>query len=371
MQVYKVGGAVRDQLLDYAFHETDWVVVGATAEHMLEQGFTQVGRDFPVFLHPDTKDEYALARTERKSGRGYHGFEVHADPSVTLEEDLQRRDLTINAMAMSEKGEVIDPYGGQRDLQARVLRHVSPHFVEDPLRVLRVARFAARYHHLNFKVASETTDLMRTLVTEGELAHLSVERIWVETERALAEKSPEVFFRVLDSCGALEQLIPDIGVADIDRLKNASQWTSRTECRWAALLSQLDATRAEHINRQFKTPKRVAALSAAIIKHRSSIDSNDASELLRLLKALDALRREEPFSGFCETVAALNGHHPAAYAPAERLRLVANSARSISARDITNEGLSGPEIGAAIAHRQIAAIEDVLVSQEGLEARRD
>ena len=179
MNCYRVGGAVRDTLLGYPHHETDWVVVGSTPEEMVAEGYTQVGRDFPVFLHPDTKEEYALARTERKSGPGYHGFVVHADPSVTLEEDLERRDLTINAMAMDEEGVVTDPFGGQADLNAKILRHVSPHFVEDPLRVLRVARFAARYHHLGFEVAEETLSLMSEIVAADELARQDGPRIAV------------------------------------------------------------------------------------------------------------------------------------------------------------------------------------------------
>ena len=172
MKLFRVGGAVRDTLLGFPFDETDWVVVGSTPEALLAEGYTQVGRDFPVFLHPETKEEYALARTERKTGPGYHGFVVHADPSVTLEQDLERRDLTINAMAMDDTGEVIDPSGGRQDLDAKVLRHVSPHFVEDPLRVLRVARFAARYHHLGFTVAPETLALMAEIVTEIGRAHV-------------------------------------------------------------------------------------------------------------------------------------------------------------------------------------------------------
>ena len=191
METYRVGGAVRDTLLGYPHQETDWVVVGSTPEEMISEGYTQVGRDFPVFLHPDTKEEYALARTERKSGPGYHGFVVHADPSVTLEEDLERRDLTINAMAMDEDGVITDPFGGQADLDANILRHVSPHFIEDPLRVLRVARFAARYHHLGFRIADDTLALMTDIVGAGELSHLSVERVWVETEKALGEQLPD------------------------------------------------------------------------------------------------------------------------------------------------------------------------------------
>ena len=214
MNRFRVGGAVRDTLLGYPHQEIDWVVVGSTPEEMTAAGYTQVGRDFPVFLHPDTKEEYALARTERKSGPGYHGFTVHADPSVTLEEDLERRDLTINAMAMDGDGVVTDPYGGQADLDAKILRHVSPHFVEDPLRVLRVARFAARYHYLGFVVAEETQRLMAEIVAAGELPHLSTERVWVETERALGEKNPEIYCQVLHDCGALQALMPEVAASN-------------------------------------------------------------------------------------------------------------------------------------------------------------
>jgi len=208
MKTYLVGGAVRDSLLDYPVHEKDWVVVGATPQQMLDSGYQQVGKDFPVFLHPETKDEYALARTERKSGRGYTGFAVHCDPDVTLEEDLVRRDLTINAMAQDAQGNIIDPYNGQGDLANKVLRHVSDAFVEDPLRVLRTARFAARYAHLGFSVAPDTLALMSKIVQQDELAHLPAERIWVEMDKALGERNPEVFIEVLRECGALAKLIP-------------------------------------------------------------------------------------------------------------------------------------------------------------------
>ena len=191
MKLFRVGGAVRDTLLGIPFDETDWVVVGSTPEVLLAEGYTQVGRDFPVFLHPETKEEYALARTERKTGPGYRGFVVHADPSVTLEQDLERRDLSINAMAMDDTGEVIDPYGGRQDLDAKVLRHVSPHFIEDPLRVLRVARFAARYHHLGCTVAPETLALMAEIVTAGELAHLQQNVSGSKPKRHCAKETPK------------------------------------------------------------------------------------------------------------------------------------------------------------------------------------
>jgi tRNA nucleotidyltransferase (CCA-adding enzyme) len=207
MDIYLVGGAVRDELLDYPVTERDWVVVGGRPQDLLDLGYQQVGKDFPVFLHPQSKDEYALARTERKQGHGYTGFAVDCDPAVTLEEDLLRRDLTINAMARDDVGNIIDPYGGQQDLESRVLRHVSDAFTEDPLRVLRTARFAARYAHLGFSVAPETIALMAEIVSQGELAHLPAERIWVEMERALGESNPEVFVEVLRDCGALAQVV--------------------------------------------------------------------------------------------------------------------------------------------------------------------
>src|SRR6266446_10864943 len=209
MQVYTVGGWVRDQLLGRPHGEgdRDWVVVGSTPEQMVELGFRPVGRDFPVFLHPQTHEEYALARTERKSGPGYRGFAFHAAPDVTLEDDLRRRDLTINAMARAEDGTLVDPYGGEADLRARTLRHVSPAFAEDPLRVLRVARFAARF---DFVVAPETEALMRKITASGELSALTPERVWQELARALMEKTPSQFLVVLRRCGALGELFPEI-----------------------------------------------------------------------------------------------------------------------------------------------------------------
>jgi len=210
-QIYLVGGAVRDQLLGIPNYDRDWVVVGATPEEMLAQGFVQVGKDFPVFLHPETKEEYALARTERKQGQGYHGFKVFADPSVSLEADLMRRDLTINAMAQDpETGEIIDPYGGRQDLENRVLRHVSPAFSEDPLRVLRVARFAAKLAPFGFKLADETQALVQQMATSGELEALTPERVWQEVVKVLNTDQPAVFFEALRQVEALKVLFPEI-----------------------------------------------------------------------------------------------------------------------------------------------------------------
>ncbi|ENM5872215.1 multifunctional CCA addition/repair protein [Vibrio mimicus] len=210
MQIYLVGGAVRDQLLQLPVYDRDWVVVGSSPQAMLAAGFQAVGKDFPVFLHPKTKEEHALARTERKTGVGYTGFACHYAPDVTLEEDLLRRDLTINAMAQDELGQVIDPYGGQRDLAAKVLRHVSPAFVEDPLRVLRVARFAAKLAHLGFTVAEETMQLMTDIAQSGELGHLTAERVWQEWHKSLSTNHPEVFLQVLRDCGALAVVLPEL-----------------------------------------------------------------------------------------------------------------------------------------------------------------
>ena len=212
MKSYLVGGAVRDALLGLPVKDKDWVVVGATPAEMLNAGYQQVGRDFPVFLHPQSREEYALARTERKSGSGYTGFTCYAAPDVTLEQDLLRRDLTVNALAQDDDGTIIDPYGGLNDLRQRLLRHVSPAFAEDPLRVLRVARFAARYAHLSFRIADETLALMREMTAAGELEHLTPERVWKEMENALSSRNPQVFFQVLRDCGALKVLLPEVDV---------------------------------------------------------------------------------------------------------------------------------------------------------------
>ena len=363
MKIFRVGGAVRDTLLGYPHHETDWVVVGSTPEEMIANGFTQVGRDFPVFLHPESKEEYALARTERKSGPGYRGFEVHADPSVTLEEDLERRDLTINAMAMDESGAIVDPHGGQADLDAKILRHVSPHFVEDPLRVLRVARFAARYHHLGFTVAAETLSLMAEIVAADELPHLSTERVWVETEKALGEQHPEIYCQVLSDCGALAALLPELAVSQgIAALSRATPHTERADCRWAALLSDLPEARAADASERLKAPKAYSLLATRVSGGRLRIKSalKDGTECMTLLKTLDALRREEPFEGFCETLVALEQNSTDAMNAVETLRKTRNAAKTIKAADFSDQGIAGPALGAAIEAAQIEIIKALL-----------
>lgn len=359
MKVYKVGGAVRDSLLGYPHQETDWVVVGGTPEALLNLGYTQVGKDFPVFLHPVTKEEYALARTERKQGHGYHGFVVHAEPSVTLEEDLARRDLTINAMALAEDGDIIDPYGGQKDLRNKVLRHVSEHFIEDPLRVLRVARFAARYRHLGFHVAPETLALMTQIVTSGELQHLATERIWVETERALSERDPAIFFKVLKSCGALAALAPALSVTHgIDHLAAASPRTARTDCRWAALLAELSPDKARQTCAALKTPNAYRDLSVLVCEWRVNTKRalSNAPTAYELLRAMNALRRDEPFYGFVATLAALTPDVEDAQAITDRFTAIRDAARSVNAQALIAEGYLGAKLGNAIKHSQITAI---------------
>ena len=365
METYRVGGAVRDSLLGHPFGETDWVVVGSTPEAMKALGYTQVGRDFPVFLHPDTKEEYALARTERKSGPGYHGFVVHADPSVTLEQDLERRDLTINAIAMDESGEVIDPYGGQRDLEARLLRHVSPHFVEDPLRVLRVARFAARYHHLGFAIAPETMALMGEIVLADELAHLSTERVWVETEKALTEQNPQIYWQTLKACGALAVVMPELEVSQgIEALARVASFTGRANHRWAALLADLPEARAHDASERMKAPKAFALLASRVSAGRPKLKAalRDAEECMSLLRALDALRRDEPFNGFCKTLMALEQHSADAQAAVALLVSARRAAQTVTAAQFAGLGIEGPALGAAIEAGQIEHIARVLSS---------
>lgn len=257
MKTYLVGGAVRDEILGYPYIEKDWVVVGATVDEMLAKGYQQVGKDFPVFLHPETKEEHALARTERKTAPGYKGFAVHATPDVTLEDDLMRRDLTINAIAKDENDHLIDPFGGLKDIEHKILRHVSPAFAEDPVRILRVARFAARYLHLGFVVADETMQLMKDMVADGEVDALVPERVWQEMNKALGERSPSRFIEALRDCGALRVILPeldclfgvpqpeehhpeiDTGIHTLMVLQQACKLSPDTDVRLAALLHDL------------------------------------------------------------------------------------------------------------------------------------
>lgn len=317
MDVYLVGGAVRDELLGLPITERDWVVVGASPEQMEAQGYKAVGKDFPVFLHPQSKEEYALARTERKNGRGYRGFEVHASPEITLEEDLLRRDLTINAIAKSENGELIDPYKGQQDLKNKVLRHVSDAFAEDPLRVLRVARFAAKFQHLGFSIATETLQLMRHIVTTREIHDLSPERVWQETHKAFTTPSPEQFFLVLHSVNALSQTHPSINDEFSDKdsqnfslavLKKLAGNESDVCILFAAFLAGLYYQKLEDSCHDVQTlcdklvlPKacRELLLLSVTYQHQChDIFELDEKQLLDLLRKLDAKRKPERFIKF-------------------------------------------------------------------------
>ena len=306
MQKYLVGGAVRDELLSLPVHERDWVVVGSTPEDMLELGYRQVGKDFPVFLHPETNEEYALARTERKTASGHRGFQVFSSPEITLEQDLQRRDLTINAIAQNEHGELIDPYGGQRDIQQRILRHVSPAFAEDPLRVLRVARFAARFWALGFTINPDTLALMASISHSGELENLSKQRIWQETQRALASDHPEIFILVLMQIHALEHMIPGLASAlekksvllNLSQLKHIEHHAHRYACL-VLLASELDnsfsSELAGELNNSFACPKELqelALLTTQYFKPCCNALESTSETIYSILHALDAFRRQ-------------------------------------------------------------------------------
>lgn len=400
MQIYKVGGAVRDRLLGLPVSDIDWVVVGSSAEAMLANGFRPVGEDFPVFLHPQSGEEYALARTERKSGKGYGGFTFHASPDVTLEDDLIRRDLTVNAMAEDDHGQIIDPYGGQRDLEARVLRHVSPAFAEDPLRVLRVARFAARYAPLGFSVAPETLSLMRELAESGELEALTAERGWKEISRALLEPRPDVFIQVLRDCGALAELLPEVdalfGVPqtathhpEVDTgahllmvLQQCALHQQPLTVRWACLLHDLgkgttpQAEWPRHIahetrglklirtvNERYKAPKdcqELALLVGEYHTHGHRALELRASTLFELLQRFDVYRRPQRFEEFiaaCEMDARGRlGFETREYPQADYLRGAMQAAREVAVQPLLDKGLQGAELGKALNQARMKAL---------------
>jgi len=401
MDIYLVGGAVRDELLDIKPSEHDWVVVGAEPQELLSQGFQQVGKDFPVFLHPETKEEYALARTERKRGHGHTGFAVHSEKSITLEEDLLRRDLTVNAMARTADGKLVDPYGGLQDLEARLLRHVSDAFVEDPLRVLRTARFAARFQHLGFRVAPETLQLMAQIVREDELAYLPAERIWTELERALATASPSAFIGVLRECGALKKLLPELealfgvpqskqhhpeidsGLHTLMALEQAALLTDSPRVRFAVLLHDLGkgTTPTEELPRHIAHEQRGLPLVDAVCERLRApnayrdlarhvcqfhLHSHRARELrgetlLRLFTATGALRRPQGFEDFllaCEADArGRKGLEDQPYPQADYLRQALVTAREVTATLFKNDGLEGKALGEAIKREQIRRLE--------------
>ncbi|MCC1496645.1 multifunctional CCA addition/repair protein [Alcanivorax sp. 1008] len=403
MKNYLVGGAVRDQLLGLKVTEKDWVVVGATPEQMLSQGFTPVGKDFPVFIHPRSGEEYALARTERKAGHGYHGFTFNASPEVTLEEDLLRRDLTINAMAREPGGPLIDPHGGLRDLKGRWLRHVSEAFAEDPLRVLRVARFAARYHWLGFRVAEETLTLMRQLSDSGELAHLTAERVWKETEKGLMEQDPQIYFAVLEQCGALQVLLPELarlrGVPqpaahhpEIDTLEHQYLALKQTAlmglpltARFAVLVHDLgkgltepaewprhiaheerSAGLAEQVATRLRAPNEcrdIGVLVARFHTHCHRALELKAETVWKLFKALDAVRRPqrlELFLGACEADARGRlGFAERDYPQADYLRRAAEAVGNVDINAIRAQGFTGPQLGEAIDKARIHLLKEL------------
>lgn len=324
MKKYLVGGAVRDQLLNFPFSEKDWVVIGSTPEEMIKQGYRPVGKDFPVFLHPETNEEYALARTERKTAPGYTGFTFHADPSVSLEEDLERRDLTINAMAQDQNGEIIDPYDGQEDLEQRKLRHVSLAFTEDPVRALRVARFSARYHHLGFTVAVETLDLMYAMVAQGETKHLVAERIWQELSKALTEKSPQQFFSTLSLSGALSDIFPELTPEyyniGLNRLILMSKNSGNAQLRFAAICQPLPPKEIQSLCKRLGAPNDYRDCALLLNEHANTFislahsfivpteaDNNrkSASDIAKLLKKIDANRKEARFKKLLQGAAIL------------------------------------------------------------------
>lgn len=359
MQIYLVGGAVRDQLLKRPVKERDWVVVGATPEEMLQQGFRPVGKDFPVFLHPKTQEEYALARTERKTGKGYTGFIVHAAPDVTLEEDLRRRDLTINAIAQTLDGQLIDPYGGQRDLQQRVLRHVSPAFAEDPVRILRLARFAARFP--DFHIHPQTLQLMQQMVAAGEVNALVAERVWQELVRALAEPEPARFFKVLAKCQALPILFPELvnDEAALVALQKACQLTNELPARFAALLYRCSETAVKQLCQRYKVPREYSDLALLVARYHCDFEKliipPDAGTLFNLLEKLDALRRPERvplFISVCQANQSTTTDQQAQF-----LMDALTIARSITASQLDLTNLSPLEVGAMLRQARIAAIK--------------
>lgn len=402
MKTYLVGGAVRDQLLGITASERDWVVVGTTPEQMLADNFKPVGKDFPVFLHPESHEEYALARTERKTAPGYHGFQFHTATDVTLEQDLQRRDLTINAIAQDDDGELVDPYGGVDDIQARVLRHVSEAFAEDPVRILRVARFAARFHAFNFTVAEETQWLMKQMVEAGEVDALVAERVWTETQKALSEDKPSVYFEVLRSCGALQRLFPeldrlwgvpqparwhpeiDTGVHTMMVLDQAARLTNDVQVRFAALVHDLgkgttpQAVLPSHhghekrsvklvkeLSQRCRVPKQYRDLAVVVAQyhgHYHRLAEMKSSTIVNTLNAIGAFHRQHRFDQFLQACEAdsrgRTGYEDVVPVQTALLRQMFEAASRVDTAP-AREGLSGEAIKQAIDKVRSIAIDEV------------
>ena len=416
MQIYLVGGAVRDQLMHYPSGDRDWVVVGACPEQMLELDYTPVGKDFPVFLHPQTKEEYALARTERKIAPGYTGFQFHCAADVTLEQDLIRRDLTINAMAQDQNGHTIDPYGGRTDLKEKKLRHISAAFAEDPVRILRVARFAARYHHLGFTVATETLELMRQMVNAGEADHLVAERIWKEMSRALQERSPQIFIQILRDCGALGRIMPelnqlfgvpqparyhpeiDCGLHTLMVLEQAALLSSNLQQSASDKLSLLLAcllhdlgkgttptdilpshhgheTRSlpliEQLCQRLAVPKEPRELALKVAEFHSCIHrirEKSAERRYEIMKSTDAFRRPEKFELLLlACIADARGrqdHEESRYPQADIMRNNLQTCLQITAREVIADGFQGKAVSDELNLRRIQTLTTAINSQE-------
>ncbi len=336
MKIYLVGGAVRDKLLGIKPKEQDWVVVGATPEQMLQKGFRQVGKDFPVFLHSKTHEEYALARIERKIGKGYTGFAFETSPKVTLEEDLKRRDLTINAIAMDADGSLIDPYNGQKDLKDKLLKHISANFAEDPVRILRVARFAARF---NFTVSADTISLMQNMVQNGEINALVPERVTKELENALSEQHPENFFTTLEKCNALEVLFPEIEInsEQLTFLKAATNISNSPAIRFASLFIKTPLEKVKNLCKKYKIPNELKDLAVLISKHSTEYNNFSklsADKILNFYNEIDAFRREKRFYNFLLVCSAANKK------PSIEIKSCYQAAKNINMKDIikNNEG---------------------------------
>ena len=401
MEVYLVGGAVRDELLGLPVKERDWCVVGATPDELEDLGYRPVGRDFPVFLHPETAEEYALARTERKTAAGYHGFVFYTSPDVTIDEDLGRRDLTINAIARNRNGELIDPFNGRHDIDKKLLRHVSNAFAEDPVRILRTARFAARFHSLGFRVADETMQLMNDMVCNGEVDALVPDRVWKETEAALADSRPDVYFEVLHTCGALKAVFPEIealfgvpqpekwhpeidsGVHTLMVLQQAALLSQDIDVRFAALVHDLGkaTTRKselpkhpghearsvrliESLAKRLPVPnacRELACLAAEFHTHCHRAFELRPSTILKVFDRADAFRRTERFDKLmlvCEADArGRTGLENRDYPQADFFRAARRAAADVEVNDLTAGDLTGAEIGKAIHKRRQHAVE--------------
>lgn len=404
MKAYLVGGAVRDQILNLPVKERDWVVLGETPESMLKQGFIQVGKDFPVFLHPETGEEYALARTERKTSPGYKGFNVHAAPEITLELDLMRRDLTINAIAMSAEGQMIDPYDGRSDIKKRIFRHISPAFSEDPVRILRVARFSARYTHLGFKIADETMRLMQQMTESGETDHLVPERVWTEFAKALTEPTPTAFIQTLKDTGSLARILPeldqlfgvpqpakyhpeiDTGIHSLMCLEQASRLSKKPEVRFAALVHDLGKAVTpkedwphhykheksglailENLCHRLRVPNQFKIIAKQVMQYHTHCHRAfelKASTLTDMLTHLGAFKNPKGFKDFllaCEADSrGRTGFECRDYPQADYLWRAANLGAAIDIQPILASGLKGKKIAEAIRKQRIAVINKLV-----------